>query len=147
MNEVSHKILVLNLQKLLWLYNSYVGCVKIPSNDVAVGGNYDFNTAHTSSRTSGFPALCAKMADRRRRRRRASQDSEDEDESASGSERGRSASPSGKTRPRIPDPGESPVARVVTKNDVESECVSVSACYHFSHETASKSDYFYTDGE
>ncbi|XP_060747939.1 protein CASC3 [Tachysurus vachellii] len=64
------------------------------------------------------------MADRRRRRRRASQDSEDEDESASGSERGRSASPSGKTRPRIPEPGESPVGRVVKKNDVESECES-----------------------
>ncbi|KAI5619269.1 protein CASC3 [Silurus asotus] len=64
------------------------------------------------------------MADRRRRRRRASQDSEDEDESASGSETGRPASPSGKVRARIPDPGESPPVRVVAKIDVESECES-----------------------
>lgn len=108
-----------------------------------MGGNYDFITAHTSLPTSGFPSLCAKMADRRRRRRRASQDSEDEDESASGSESGRSASPSGKTRARIPEPGEPPAGRVAAKSDVESECVSVSGCYHFS-ETASKSDFFYT---
>lgn len=113
-------------------------------SDVLVGGNYDFITAHTSLRTSGSRSLCAKMADRRRRRRRASQDSEDDDESASGSESGRSASPGAKTRVRVPEPGETPAVRVAPKSDVESECVSVSGCYYFS-ETASKSDFFYTN--
>lgn len=112
-------------------------------SNMTLRGNHDFITTHTSLRTSGYPSLCAKMADRRRRRRRASQDSEDEDESASGSDSGRSASPSGKNRARVPEPGEPPAGRVGAKSDVESECVSVSARYHFS-ETASKSDYFCT---
>lgn len=117
--------------------------LKCPNEQHDVGGNYDFISARTSLRTSGYPSLCAKMADRRRRRRRASQDSEDEDGSASGSDSGRSASPSGKSRAKVPEPGESPAARVGAKSDVESECVSVSSCYHFS-ETASKSDFFCT---
>lgn len=98
-------------------------------SDVVVGGNCDFITARTFLRTSDFPSLCAKMADRRRRRRRASQDSEDEDESASGSESGRSASPSTKSRARVPEPGDPPAGRVGAKSDVESECVSVLGCY------------------
>lgn len=108
-----------------------------------VGGNYDLITAHTSLRISGFPSLCAKMADRRRRRRRASQDSEDEDESASGSESGRSASPSAKNRVRVPEPGEAPAGRETAKSDVESECVSVSACYHFSYTQLASHTFFF----
>lgn len=80
---------------------------------------------HNPPRTSAFPSLRVKMADRRRRRRRASQDSEEEDESASGSEGGRSASAGRKTRGRDPEPVESPAERVVAKSDYESECVSV----------------------
>ncbi|XP_067268528.1 protein CASC3 isoform X2 [Pseudorasbora parva] len=64
------------------------------------------------------------MADRRRRRRRASQDSEEEDESASGSESERSSSASRKPRAREPEPVETPVERVATKRDDESECES-----------------------
>ncbi|XP_035385157.1 protein CASC3 isoform X1 [Electrophorus electricus] len=67
------------------------------------------------------------MADRRRRRRRASQDSEEEEESGSGSESGRSFSPGGKSRARIPEPVESPAVRVGSKSDDESECESEDA--------------------
>lgn len=109
-------------------------------SDVVVGGNYDLIAAHTSLRTSGSPSLYAKMADRRRRRRRASQDSEDEDESASGSESGRSPSPSANRRAKVPESGEAPAGRVSAKSDVESECVSVSACYYFS-DIANQSDF------
>ncbi len=80
---------------------------------------------HNSARSSAFPSLRVKMADRRRRRRRASQDSEEEDGSASGSESGKSASDSRKTRGVEPEPLELPAVRVSAKTNDESECVSV----------------------
>lgn len=96
-----------------------------PLTQQGTRGYDELTSPHNSPRRSAFPSLRVKMADRRRRRRRASQDSEEEDESASGSESGRSSSAGRKSRGKDPEPVESPVERVATKRDDESECVSV----------------------